>query len=64
MKYSYDVCGESSIMKTITSYYYVVLALDEEKKAAMIERKILTANYQKHLEIEKEQQETKRKVTT
>ena len=37
-------------------------ALEEEKKAAQIERESLIANYQQHLQIEKEQQESKRKV--
>ena len=44
------------------SHAHLVSALEEEKKAAMVERKALIANYQKHLDIEKEQQETKRKV--
>ena len=36
--------------------------LEEEKKAAAVERDTLIANYKQHLQIEKEQQESRRKV--
>ena len=39
-----------------------MVALEEEKRAAAAERDVLIANYKRHLEIEKEQQESKRKV--
>ena len=45
-----------------TLVHHTVAALEEEKKAAMIEREALIANYEKHLQIEKEQKESRRKV--
>jgi hypothetical protein len=38
--------------------------LEEEKKAAAVERDTLIANYKQHLQIEKEQQESRRKANT
>lgn len=37
-------------------------ALEEEKITAAVERDALIANYKQHLQIEKEQQENKKKV--
>ena len=37
-------------------------ALEEEKITATVERDALLANYKQHLQIEKEQQENKKKV--
>lgn len=44
-------------------YILTVAALEEEKKAAQIEREALLANYQQHLQIEQEQLERKKEVS-
>lgn len=49
-------------VKLLNPDFTKVAALEEEKRAAMIEREALIANYQKHMQIEKEQQEDKKKV--
>lgn len=43
-------------------FLHTVAALEEQKKAAQVEREALLANYQQHLQIEKEQLERKKKV--
>lgn len=52
------------ILRYIGSLYFLhtVATLEEEKKAAQVEREALLANYQQHLQIEKEQLERKKKV--
>ena len=47
---------------SVVIFPYLVAKLEEDKKSAQIERESLIANYQQHLQLEKEQQESKRKV--
>ena len=57
------LCSPHNFMLHSLSLLHIIVgALEEEKRAAAAEREALIANYKQHLQIEKEQQESKRKV--